>query len=105
MAAVSTPLAEHASSIFTELGYSVSRTDNELRAERKWRVVHVTLSEPTTIPTEGQLRCFVTAPDSATKTYRRVSMADPEYDWAVIAVEEDGDYEVYRPSPEPTAEP
>jgi len=104
MAAVTTPLAEHASSIFADLGYTVSRTDDELRAERKWRVVHVTLSEPATIPTEGQLRCFVTDSESATTTYRRVAVEDPEYDWAVIAVEDDDDYEVYRPSSEPTAE-
>lgn len=98
MAAVSTPLTEYASSIFTDLGYSVSRTDSELRAERKWRVVHVTCSTPSTIPPDGQHRCFVTDTDDATDTYRRVAMADPDYDWAVIGVDDDGEYDVYRPS-------
>jgi len=98
MGAVTTSLAEHASSIFADLGYSVSRTESELRAERKWRVVRVTCSEPSTIPTDGQHRCFVTQIEDAATTYRRVSMANPEYDWAVIGVDEDGDYDVYRPS-------
>jgi len=98
MGAVTTSLAEHASSIFADLGYSVSRTDSELRAERKWRVVHVTCSEPSQIPTEGQHRCFVTEMETATTTYRRVSMAEPEYDWAVIGVADDGEYDVLRPS-------
>lgn len=99
MAAVSTSLTERASSIFADLGYTVSRTESELRAERKWRVVRVTCSEPATIPTDGQHRCFVTHSDDAATTFRRVSMADPAYHWAVIGVEDDGDYDIYRPSP------
>lgn len=98
MGAVTTSLIERASSIFADLGYSVSRTESELRAERKWRVVRVTCSEPSTIPSEGQHRCFVTRMEDATATYRRVSMAEPEYDWAVIGVEDDGDYDILRPS-------
>jgi len=98
MAAVTTSLAERASSIFADLGYTVSRTESELRAERKWRVVRVTCSTPSTIPTDGQHRCFVTQSDDAAATYRRVAMADPAYDWAVIGVDDDGEYDVYRPS-------
>lgn len=98
MGAVTTSLTEHASSIFADLGYTVSRTETELRAERKWRVVHVTCSTPGEIPTDGGHRCFVTEHADATATYRRVAMADPAYDWAVIGVEDDGTYEVYRPT-------
>jgi len=98
MGAVTTSLAEHASSIFADLGYSVSRTGSELRAERKWRVVRVTCSAPSTIPTDGQHRCFVTSSADAIATYRRVAMANPNYDWAVIGVDDDGTYDVYRPS-------
>lgn len=97
MAAVTSSLADHAASIFADLGYTVSRTDGELRAERKWRVVRVVCSEPTTVPTDGSHRCFVTEAADAPATYRRVSMADPDYDWAVIGVEDDDDYAVYRP--------
>lgn len=98
MAAVTTSLADQASSIFADLGYSVSRTDDELRAERKWRVVRVTCSEPSEIPTDGRHRCFVTEMASAPTTYRRVAMEDPAYDWAVVGVHDDGEYTVYRPS-------
>lgn len=96
MGVVSTSLAEKATSIFADLGYTVSRTENEILAERKWRVVHVT-PEPSTIPTDGQFRCFVTDDDDATATYRRVAMAEPEYDWAVIGIGDDGEYDIYRP--------
>ena len=98
MAAVTTSLADHASSIFADLGYSVSRTDDELRVERKWRVVRVTCSEPSEIPTDGRHRCFVTEQEAAPSTYRRVAMADPTYDWAVVGVDDEGEYTVYRQS-------
>lgn len=96
MGAVTTSLAERAESIFADLGYAVSEHDTELRAERKWRVVHVTLSEPDPVPTTGDFRCFVTRADAAPETCRRVAMADPDYEWAVIGVDDDGEYEVFR---------
>lgn len=95
MGAVTTSLATRARSIFADLGYSVSRDGDELRAERKWRVVRVTLSEPEEVPTGGEFRCFVTRSEAARRTYHRVSAADPDYEWAVVAVADDGDYEVY----------
>ncbi len=96
MGAVTTSLAAQAESIFDDLGYTVSRHDTELLAERKWRVVHVTLAdrEPDEVPSSGNFRCFVTRADDATSTYRRVARADPAYEWAVIGVDDDGDYEV-----------
>jgi len=72
----------------------VSQHDTELLAERKWRVVHVTFSYPEEVPAEGEFRCFVTRSEEATSTSRRVAMADPDYEWAVIGVDDDGEYEV-----------
>lgn len=95
MGAVTTSLASQAESIFDDLGYTVSRHDTELLAERKWRVVHVSLSYPETIPSDGDFRCFVTRSEEATSTCRRVEMADPDYEWAVIGVDDDGEYEVF----------
>lgn len=100
MGAVTTSLASQAESIFDDLGYTVSQHDSELLAERKWRVVRVTLSYPETVPSDGDFRCFVTRSDEATSTCRRVEMADPDYEWAVIGVDDDGEYEVFdRPMP------
>ena len=100
MGDVSTSLAEQAESIFTDLGYAVSNDGTELLAERKWRVVRVTLDEPESVPTAGTFRCFVTRSDDASTTCRRVATADPNYEWAVIGVEDDGGYEILdRPVP------
>lgn len=98
MGAVTTSLAEQARSIFADLGYSVERSGSELRAERKWRVVRVTCSEPEEIPTAGDFRCFVTDADAATRTYRRVAMTEPDYEWAVVSVQDDGEYDVLEGS-------
>jgi len=94
MRAVTTSLAERATSIFDDLGYSVSKDGSELLAKRKWRVVRVTLSKPDIVPTSGDFRCFVTRTSAAEATRRRVEKANPAYEWAVIAVDEDGEYEV-----------
>ena len=94
MGAVTTSLASQAESIFDDLGYSVSQRDTELLAERKWRVVHVTVSYPETVPSDGDFRCFVTRSEKAASACRRVEMADPDYEWAVIGVDDDGEYEV-----------
>lgn len=98
MGAVTTSLAEQAKSIFTELGYTVSEDGTELRAKRKWRVVQVTPSEPDAVPETGTFRCFVTRTSGAVQTCRRVAMENPDYEWAVIAVEDDGSYEVFDES-------
>ena len=94
MGAVTTSLAAQAESIFADLGYSVSKRETELLAERKWRVVHVTLSFPDSVPSDGDFRCFVTRSEEATSACRRVAMEDPDYEWAVIGVDDDGEYEV-----------
>ena len=98
MAAVSTPLDERARSIFDEIGYTVSRTEDGLRAAHKWREVGVTvLEDDTSIPESGELQCFVTHASRASDLGDRLSRMDVSYDWAVIGVREDGGYDVVRP--------
>lgn len=95
MGTVTTQLAAQARTIFTELGYTVSDDGREMRAERKWRVVHVTpMPEPADAPTAGDLRCFVTWRDQTAELKRRLGSQNLPYDWAIISVERDGNYEV-----------
>jgi len=97
MGTVSSPLRQQAQSIFRDLGYSVSRDGTDLRATRKWRVVRVTpMPEPREPPTAGELRCFVTWAESVSAVERRLLRADPDYEWALIGVGSEGDYEVAR---------
>lgn len=96
MATVTTPLAEQAESIFQELGYTVSTDDCGLRAERKWRVVHVTLGEDPAAKVDGELQCFVTWDEHAEEVHDRLTERNPDYDWAVIGVDDDGSYDCYR---------
>lgn len=94
MGVVNTSLRKEAESIFTDLGYEVAVNGSELRAKRKWRVVDVTpMDEPDEPPTSGGLRCFVTWSDRIEALERRLNDADPDYDWAIIGVE-DEDYVV-----------
>jgi hypothetical protein len=94
MRPVTTALREEAETIFSDLGYVVSTDGNEIRAERKWRVVQVTpMPEPDEPPSSGELRCFVTWEDRITALERQLRDADVEYDWAIIGVSED-DYVV-----------
>lgn len=97
MRAVTTQLAEKARTIFDDLGYQVAREGDELRAERKWRSVRISpVEEPTTPPQSGEYRCFVTWADSAMEVRSRLASESPDYEWAVVAVTEDGDYEVLQ---------
>ncbi|MFB6223197.1 MAG: hypothetical protein ABEH86_05930 [Haloarcula sp.] len=99
MGAVTTSLDEQARSIFNDLGYTVSRTGTELQAERHWRVVIVSILDPQDpLPDDGDMRCFVTRATDATQLGRRLDRRDVDYDWAVLGISEDGDYEVVRRS-------
>lgn len=89
MGAVSTPLIEDARALFRDLGYEVTETDDELRAERKWRTVYVTADDPADANTHGRLRCFVARSDRAPKVRDRLLDLEPDYDWAVITIDED----------------
>jgi hypothetical protein len=96
MSAVSTSLQKEAESIFTDLGYEVTPEGTEIQAQRKWRVVQVTpMAEPTEPPSSGTLRCFVTHAEMVTSLEEKLDCADPEYEWAIIGVEDDG-YTVSR---------
>ncbi|WP_135534326.1 MULTISPECIES: hypothetical protein [Halostella] len=100
MGPVNTNLDEQARSIFSDLGYTVSGDGAEFRAEREWKSVHVTVTEePNETPDTGHLRCFVTSEDQAPGLRRSLTRADPEYEWAIISVEDDNDYEVVRAPP------
>ncbi len=95
MGTVNSPLRQQARTIFSDLGYSVSTEEGELRATRKWRVVEVTpMAEPRDPPSSGQLRCFVTWAETVPALERRLERADPDYEWAIIGIDGDGDYEV-----------
>jgi hypothetical protein len=103
MGTVSTTPSEEARSIFSELGYTVSGSGGELRAERKWRVVRVTAAdEATELPESGELRCFVAWMDTAHDLRGRLLNAKPDYDWAVIGVDSSEEYEVLHPSVGPS---
>lgn len=97
MGAVSTSLIDEARTIFSDLGYEISEAGDELRAERKWRVVHVTTADPEDAATHGRLRCFVARAEEAPDVRERLLALAPDYDWAVISVAEN-DYEVLHPS-------
>lgn len=94
-----TPPVDEARSIFDDLGYTVSGDGRQFRAERGWKVVTVTATEgpPADPAGDGGLHCFVTWRDAADGLRRRLARADPDGEWAVIAVEDGADYEVLDP--------
>ncbi|MGM0590739.1 MAG: DUF7116 family protein [Halobacteriota archaeon] len=103
MAQLSFPPVEEARTIFNRLGYSVSGDGPELRAQRKWRTVHITAmgtdadaTTKTLEPGESkrELRCFVTWEDYSLPLREKLRRKRPGYDWAIIAVDDHGDYEV-----------
>jgi hypothetical protein len=97
MAVASTPLIEEARRIFTELGYTVEDDGPELRAERKWRIVYVTTAAPAEASERGDMRCFVVREENAPDVRRDLLDRGPDYDWAVIGVDGDGDHHVHHP--------
>ena len=97
MGVVNTTLDDRARAVFTDLGYDVTPEGGELRAERKWRTVYVTTKEPADAATHGRLRCFVAPVERATAVRDELLSRAPDYDWAVVGVEEDGGYTVLHP--------
>ena len=98
MGAVSTSLVEEARSVFENLGYEITSEGEELRAERKWRTVYVTTEDPETANTHGRLRCFAAQAERAPEIRDRLLDLEPDYDWAVISIDEDSEYQVLHPS-------
>jgi hypothetical protein len=97
MGSVTTQLESRAASIFTDLGYTVSRNGAGLRAERKWRVVEITpIDDPVDPPRDGGLRCFVTWSDRVSELERTLDGSDLDCEWALIGVDDSGNYEVVR---------
>lgn len=96
MGTVSRRLDSQARSIFDDLGYTVSSDGDEITAERKWRRVHVTpMAEPIEVPSSGRYRCFVTREGNCRELERQLRRRQPNYDWAIMGIDETGDYEVY----------
>ena len=109
MAPVTMPPVEEAKTVFSRLGYDVSEDGTELRAERKWRTVRVVAvdgnapSGPNVLADGGvesddRLHCFVTWNDYTSDLLTRLERKNLSYDWAVIGVDGDGNYDVVRPS-------
>jgi len=95
MRAVTKRLDEKAQSIFADLGYTVTDRGGEYLAERKWRAVHVTPAESfDETPESGEYRCFVTWTEDVPDLETRLEAADPDYEWAIMGVDDEGDYEV-----------
>ncbi len=97
MGVVTTPLLDEARSIFTDLGYTVTELGSELRAERKWRIVYITADAPEEVSEDVDLRCFVAGANRATRLRDDLLDRAPDYDWAVMSLEEDGSYEILHP--------
>ncbi|WP_254864827.1 DUF7116 family protein [Halovivax gelatinilyticus] len=93
-------LVEQARSIFDDLGYTVEGTGPNFRAERDWKVVHVstTLEEVEQPASTDEFRCFVADPNNVDELEHRLTSTDPAYEWAIIVADGD-EYEVERAPP------
>ena len=100
MGTVSTPPHEQARSIFTDLGYSLAGDGAEFSATRDWKEIRVSaVTDDVETGGGSNYRCFVTWAANANALETRLRRLDPPYEWAVIGVQEDGDYEVARAPP------
>jgi len=101
MGTVTTPPDEQARSIFDDLGYSLAGDGAEFSATRDWKEIRVRAVTDAVDDAhdEGGYRCFVTWADHAAALERELERLDPPCEWAVLGVEEDGDYEVARAPP------
>ena len=100
MGTIPTPPDEEARSIFDGLGYELAGTGSEFSATRDWKEVHVSAVADTSVPLDGgRYRCFVTWSEQTEELQETLQRADTGFEWAVIGVSEDGDYEVTRAPP------
>lgn len=100
MGTVTTPPDEQARSIFDDLGYSLAGDGAEFSATRDWKEIRVTaVTDDVDADDDSPYRCFVTWADNADALERQLRRLDPPYEWAVMGVDEDGDYEVARAPP------
>lgn len=110
MAPASMPPTTEAREVFRSLGYTISDGGTTFVAERKWRRVHVVplgaedAREPERVLTDGgedgaRLRCYVTWKRAAPDLREFLLGLKPPYDWAVIGVDREGDFEVMQGAP------
>jgi hypothetical protein len=98
MVQVRSPPTEEARTIFDELGYRIVGDGHSFRARREWKEVEVTaLGDPeppeVEVCEEASLCCFVTWESNCTEWVSTLAeMVGGE--WALIAVDEGGGYEV-----------
>lgn len=96
------PPNEEARSVFERLGYAVSGDGSEFIAERKWRSVRVrTLcaedaARPGDLDDDYGLQCLVTWTDCVDELDEKLSERSPDGEWAIIGVDDEGEYEVHR---------
>ncbi|MFB6112446.1 MAG: hypothetical protein ABEJ35_07945 [Halobacteriaceae archaeon] len=91
---------QEARAIFDDLGYSVDGDGQTFRARRAWKEVIVTVldkPDPNRVTACGEeaLCCFVAWKEHSREAASRLAEAVAG-DWALIAVSEDGGYEVAR---------
>ncbi|WP_053948954.1 DUF7116 family protein [Halolamina sediminis] len=96
------PPNEEARSVFERLGYAVSGDGPEFVAERKWRSVRVrTLcaedaARPGALDAEYGLECLVTWTECVDELDDHLNEQAPDGEWAIIGVDDEGEYEVHR---------
>jgi len=91
------PPSDEAKSIFADLGYSVSGDGTTFTAARDWKEIEVlAVTNDVDTPNGDRMRCFVTWSDCVHDLGAALDSAAPDYEYAVIGVEEDGEYEVAR---------
>jgi hypothetical protein len=94
-------LVEQARSIFSELGYTVDGDGREFIAKRGWKAVRVmAIEDGDDLPQTGSLCCFITRQPAASDLRGRLRSLDPDYEWAIIAIDGE-DYRVERAPPGP----
>lgn len=90
------PLEGHARLVFERLGYSVTYEGGALEARRDGKVVRVVAVEDGSLPridTDVDKYCLATHAEEAPSLKRTAESRLPsDADWAVIGLEEDGDY-------------
>jgi hypothetical protein len=90
------PLEGRARLVFERLGYSVTYDGEALEAKRDGKVVRVVAVEDGSLPridTDADKYCLATCADDASSLKRTAeSRLPPDSDWAVIGLEENGDY-------------
>jgi hypothetical protein len=108
------PPAEQARSIFDDLGYTVSGDGSEFVATRKWRTVRVTALDADAVELRRRpiadggspvvdadddygFRCFVTWKGDTGKLTDRLKRVETPFEWAVIGVDDAGEYDVFHP--------